>query len=513
VKKALIILSLLISTVLNAQLERSGTPVSWNQELTVPIANEWVSEANVEQLLQEDAIHVEDRSVPYRFAYARPVFWNMTNSGSWFNLPNGDRLWILGIDYEGARSVSVTMSNLQLPKDGKLYVYSEDRNDYLGPLTDEDNRQTELCLPHVKGRKIFMEYYEPRSHRGEGSLELSYVTGAYRDPQAEAAPMQACAQWYAESDDVFQGARTGSSVMRVLVDHGQRYATAVLINNSSNNAEPFAVVPTQSIMGSVSSMVFQFGLSDLQCVLQETNCALQSICGAELVCIDETYGLALLRLHKSPPGEWDAYYAGWSLDNISESMRYCVQHPKGLAMSYSRYNDAFMPVIQGDATYMGLGGTGFGQTDGGSIGSPLLDSDWNVVGVFVGGNSRCTASGGIDRFVLLQDVWMTFRPFLDPLQSSTNRIPGMETPQFESEQNAAGELVVFPNPAAERIQIAGLEASDITALEVYDATGRILVRVQNTAAIDLTSLNDGVYALRIISPQGIFSKSLLVSKK
>ena len=212
-KKALIILSLLISTVLNAQLERSGTPVSWNQELTVPIANEWVSEANVEQLLQEDAIHVEDRSVPYRFAYARPVFWNMTNSGSWFNLPNGDRLWILGIDYEGARSVSVTMSNLQLPKDGKLYVYSEDRNDYLGPLTDEDNRQTELCLPHVKGRKIFMEYYEPRAHRGEGSLELSYVTGAYRDPQAEAAPMQACAQWYAESDDVFQGARTGSSVM------------------------------------------------------------------------------------------------------------------------------------------------------------------------------------------------------------------------------------------------------------------------------------------------------------
>jgi hypothetical protein len=143
----------------------------------------------------------------------------------------------------------------------------------------------------------------------------------------------------------------------------------------------------------------------------------------------------------------------------------------------------------------------------------LLDSDWNVVGVFVGGNSRCTASGGIDRFVLLEDVWMTFRPFLDPLQSSTNRIPGMETPQFEVEQNATGELVVFPNPAAERIQIAGLDASDITALEVYDATGRILVRVQNTAAIDLTSLNDGVYALRIISPQGIFSKSLLVSKK
>ena len=89
----------------------------------------------------------------------------------------------------------------------------------------------------------------------------------------------------------------------------------------------------------------------------------------------------------------------------------------------------------------------------------------------------------------------------------------METPPFEAVQNAAGEVVVFPNPAADRLQIAGLDASEIATLEVYDATGRILVRVQNTAAIDLTSLNDGVYALRIISSQGIFSKTLLVSKK
>jgi len=513
VKKTVFILSFLFSTALNAQLERSGTPVSWNQELTVPVANEWVSEANVELLLQEDAVQVDDRSVPYRFAYARPVAWNMTNSGSWFNLANGDRLWILGIDYEGARSVSVTLSNLQLPKQGKLYVYSEDRNDYLGPLTDEDNRLSELCLPHVKGQKILMEYYEPREQRGEGSLEVSYVTGSYRDAQAEVAPMQSCAQWYAESEEVFHGSRAVSSVMRVLVDHGQRYATAVLINNSMNNAEPYVIIPAQSIIGSVSSMVFQFGLNDLQCILQETNCTQQSICGAELVCINETYGLALLRLHKAPPGDWDAYYAGWRLDNDSDNLRYCVQHPKGLAKSYSRFDDAFMPVTQGDATFMELGGSGFGQTDGGSIGSPLLDSDWNVVGVFVGGNSRCTAAGGMDRFVLLKDVWMTFLPFLDPLQSLADRIPGMETPQFEAEANVENELVVFPNPAAERIQIVGLDVSEIASLEVYDATGRIMIRTQNTQTIDVSALNDGVYALRVISSRGILSKSLLVSKK
>jgi hypothetical protein len=143
----------------------------------------------------------------------------------------------------------------------------------------------------------------------------------------------------------------------------------------------------------------------------------------------------------------------------------------------------------------------------------LLDSDWNVVGVFVGGNSRCTAAGGIDRFVLLKDVWMTFLPFLDPLQSLADRIPGMETPQFEAQANVESELVVFPNPAAERIQIAGLDVSDIASLEVYDATGRIMMRTRITETIDVSVLNDGVYALRVISSRGTFSKSLLVSKK
>jgi lysyl endopeptidase len=513
VKLSVFILCFLVSTALTAQLERSGTPVSWNQQLTVPIVNESVCEANVELLLQEDALQVEDRSVPYRFAYARPVSWNMTNSGSWFNLANGDRLWILGIDYDGARSVSVTLSNLQLPKQGNLYVYSEDRSDYLGPLTDEDNRLSELCLPHVNGQKVYMEYYEPRAHRGEGSLEVRYVTGSYRDMYAEVAPMQACAQWCAESADVFQGARSSSSIMRVLIDHGQRYATAVMINNSLNNAKPYVVVPTQALMGGVSSMLFQFGLNDLQCLLEETNCALQSICGADLVCIDETHGLALLCLHKSPPAEWDAYYSGWSLENNAEIGRYCIQHPKGLAKSYSRYDDVFMPVVEGDASYMGLEGTGAGQTDGGSIGSPLLDSDWNVVGIFVGGNSRCTAAGGIDRFVLFEDVWITFRAFLDPLQSATERMPGMETPQIDAAANVSAEVVVFPNPAADRIQIAGLDASDIMSLEVYDATGRAVVRAQNIAIIDLSALKDGVYSLRVISPQGVFATSLLVSKK
>ena len=135
------------------QLERIGTPISWSQNLTVNPDNQNLAQADVEALLGEDAAIDDDRSVPFRFAYARVVDWTPDNSGTWINLPNGDRLWLLGIEYEAAYSIAVTLENLQLPKGGKLYVYSDDRQDYLGPITDEDNRSGELGLPHIKGQK------------------------------------------------------------------------------------------------------------------------------------------------------------------------------------------------------------------------------------------------------------------------------------------------------------------------------------------------------------------------
>ena len=512
-KQIAFILGLILAVGLNAQLERTGTPVSWNQQLTVPIANEWLGEANVESLLEEDANQVDDRSVPYRFAYAQTVNWTMDNSGSWYNLQNGDRLWILGISYEAVLSISVTFGDFQLPKGGKLYVYSEDRTDYLGPLTDEDNRDTELGLPHVKGQKIFLEYYEPRAYRGEGSLQVSYVSGSYRDWQAELAPIQSCAQWLSNAEGGLQAMRTGASVMRVLLDHGQRYATAVLINNSLNNADPLVVIPNGLLQGGAASMVFQFGLNDLQCLSQLSACELQSICGAEVVSMDTSAGLALLRLHKSPPNEWGAYYAGWSLNNTAEGVRFCVQHPKGLAKSYSRYEGSFMPFIQGQDSFVGLGGLGFGQTDGGSLGSPLLDEDFNVVGIFTGGNSRCAIEGGMDRFVLLQDVWMTFRQFLDPLQSSADRIPGMESPQADVDAQGDTDVLVYPNPASSIFQIAGASDLSVLRVEIYDSMGRLLKRVINDTSVDVSDLNEGVYTVKIITPNGFVSKSLFVTKK
>lgn len=510
-KPLIFLFCLLVSVVVHAQLERTGTPVSWNQELTIPVEAESVGEANIEFLLAEDASHVDDRSVPYRFAFAREVSWTMNNSGSWHNLANGDRLWILGIAYEGAHSIAVTLNQLHLPKGGKIYVYSEDHEDYLGPLTESENRSYEIGLPHIRGQKIYLEYYEPRLYRGEGSLSVGYVAGSYRNPQSEALPLQSCAQWLAGS--VVGDEPIASSVMRVLVDHGQRYATAVLVNNSSNSADPFVILPSSTLVGNAASIVFQFGLNDQQCLDGFASCAAQIICGADVVCADEEFGLSLLRLKKAPRSDWDAYYAGWNVGPSALNEYYCVQHPKGLSKSYSQYHEAFVQVVQDNSVLMGLEGEGQGQTYGGSLGSPLFDSDWNLVGLFVGGNSRCATSGGSDRFVLLQDVWPAFRQFLDPLQTSSDRIPGMKLPDEETVIVGRTQMRVFPNPAVDRIQLTGGEDFVVYSIEMFDGSGRLLLKNTGQSSMDTSKLMEGVYTLAASTNSGILSQIVLITKK
>lgn len=45
------------------------------------------------------------QQIPFRFAYGVPVNFTLTNSGTWNNLPNGDRLWHLKVSIQDALSL------------------------------------------------------------------------------------------------------------------------------------------------------------------------------------------------------------------------------------------------------------------------------------------------------------------------------------------------------------------------------------------------------------------------
>ncbi|MFM7232992.1 MAG: T9SS type A sorting domain-containing protein, partial [Flavobacteriales bacterium] len=220
----------------------------------------------------------------------------------------------------------------------------------------------------------------------------------------------------------------------------------------------------------------------------------------------------LLELSRAPSSDWDAYYTGWHIGDYPHTNHYCIQHPKGLTKSYSRYTGEYMPVILANETFSGLPGMGHGQTDGGSVGSPLFDEDMDLVGIFVGGNTRCGVEGGIDRFILLNEVWDAFGQYLNPLEQTDERLPGMELPDPITAGVNRAEMIVYPNPASAYVELAGGPDFEVYSVRLYNSTGELELVEMNQSRIDITGLNEGVYSIHAHTSRGSFSKTLLVSK-
>jgi hypothetical protein len=72
------------------------------------------------------------------------------------------------------------------------------------------------------------------------------------------------------------------------------------------------------------------------------------------------------------------------------------------------------------------------------------------------------------------------------------------------------QIVVYPNPTAAKVTVN--TSLTITVLLLYDINGKELFRVSNKTQMDLSTLSNGTYLLRIISDKGAVTKKIIVNK-
>ncbi len=69
---------------------------------------------------------------------------------------------------------------------------------------------------------------------------------------------------------------------------------------------------------------------------------------------------------------------------------------------------------------------------------------------------------------------------------------------------------VYPNPTSQVLQIEG--DAEIGNLQVFDLTGRELLRTKNSASIDVSILNKGIYLIKIFDKSGRFATQKFVKE-
>jgi uncharacterized protein (DUF2249 family) len=105
----------------------------------------------------------------------QPTDYTLDNSGAWENLPNGDRVWRLGIQSELGYAIKLK-TIIEIPKGGYFAYYSPDgyyaSSRYIKCLNDNDNS---LHTPYMPGKELIVEYYEPKNAKGKGKIRIARV--------------------------------------------------------------------------------------------------------------------------------------------------------------------------------------------------------------------------------------------------------------------------------------------------------------------------------------------------
>ena len=147
------LLFVLLSLIVEAQTSTKESPISFrhNSEMfrTNVTALKTMPSINLEALRTEDEIE-EQFGVPPRFGYPHSANLNLENTGEWFELQDGDKLWKLEISCPGALSINLCYDKFWLPDGAKFFVYSANRKHSIGAfyITEQQRKQrktTGLC--------------------------------------------------------------------------------------------------------------------------------------------------------------------------------------------------------------------------------------------------------------------------------------------------------------------------------------------------------------------------------
>ncbi|KGO92084.1 T9SS type A sorting domain-containing protein [Flavobacterium subsaxonicum] len=433
--------SVLFITVLGtAQVTNQGKPISWKFTQQQSVAAYNMPAIDVAVLQQQDLVAAKQKETQWRFAYEFNVSYNLDNSGTWYTMPNGDRVWRINITSAQAKTLHFWFRNFYIPPGASLYVYNANHTDLLGAYTSKQNSSGPYfgTWP-VSGESVFIEYFEPKAQAGQGKLEIFKVGHGYRelygaDKTGQEVLSGDCnydVECFVEGIDNLKDI-SKKSVTRMLgsTGDGAFLATGALINNTANDGTPY-VLSANHAWSETAMYTFRFNwinpvpacpsFLDGDGSINEV----QTVSGAILRARREESDFMLLEITSDIPTEWGTVWAGWDRSETTSPFTYCVHHPAGDIMKVCRDLDAptLLDTEEGEFVW-DVQSWDLGVTEGGSSGSPLLDNHGRIIGQLWRGVSGCEgnqSNGGGDQYGRLGKSWDTgatadarLKEWLDP---------------------------------------------------------------------------------------------------
>ena len=483
------LLLLITSTSLFAQIQgNGGLPTSTKLVLNDKVIQQWVyTQPDITALAAEDALIDEQGIAPWRFGFNNYTNLNTTNAGSWFDLPNGARLWLAKVKCEGALTVNLTFEQTSIPNGNKLFVYNAAKDFILGAFTQAHIYDGQLGTELIPGEEAIIEYYvAPKNNLG--FVQLATVTHGYRTAneflEKAFGSSGSCNMNVNCPDGLPWTPQRNSAVM--LVSGSSGFCSGALINNTQNDGKPY-VLTANHCYSNPATWVFRFNWQAIDCPNPGASPTFQSLSGAVLrsrrtpsdFCLVEiTGGL----VNGTVPLDYNPYFSGWDNSGNIPTASVSIHHPSGDIKKIS-FDDAAPSISQG------MGSTEANSTwtvewdrntttEGGSSGSPLFDQNHRIIGQLWGGGASCQNLSAPDYYGRVANSW-------EPAGSnSTNQLKFWLDP---SNSGAAFIDGFDPNNTTVVALDAALSAAQLTAQAICGANYLPSVSLMNVGTTVLTS--------------------------
>lgn len=422
-----ILLIILLSALsLNAQLSTYEKPPSYSMKSELLKYDDKnikvMPPIDLAKLLEEDK-EEESHGLPPRFGFKHKVSLNTENSGQWYKLDDGRRMWRLKISCPGAKSINLLYDKFWLPEGGKFFIYSADKRQCIGAFTTINNKgdrkeprgfATEL----VVGEESVLEYYTPKEQTEEAIISIDCVVHGYKK-------LAILNKYYTKDENEFQCRpsvevpgtchvnincspegddwQNEKNAIATFVDCARYGPTGFLINNTRNDFTPYFMtakhcIGSKDAIGNAeaTSLIFYWKYEYPDCSSSDynENYTRYSTNGAIVVANDvridkDVTDFALLKLIEDPKyiPNFEPYYLGWDRTGTEILGGVVIHHPNGGAKKIATYNIHNFTSQCDSVTRNTFWEIAFIATRNGhsvlenrSSGSPLINSQHRVIG-------------------------------------------------------------------------------------------------------------------------------------
>lgn len=410
-----------------AQISHGGQPVDWKSKVASVPQWKTFEALDTKQLATEDAATAQFKDAPWRFGIEHDVEWDAAHEGTW-SIEGDKRVWRLGIRGEKTLSWSFFFSAFDLPVGGELFVWNENRSDFIGSFTSANEKPWGgLAIGVLEGSGVVIEYTQPIELQSMPHLVIDQAVQGYRSLLSRSIPPQA------KSNNQGPFGNSGScninvncpegadwqiekAAVALIVNGGFATCSGSMINNTSNDGTPYFLTANHCL-GNPNTWTYYFNHESATCA-GSTGPTSMSISGGNLLVANGASDVALIELSDEPPASWNVEYAGWDATGSTPENATGIHHPSGDVKKICFEEDSPYPSTASGAQVWWIDQWEDGVTEGGSSGSPLFDQNHRIIGQLYGGAAACQGSvnnGLFDYYGRMDVSWgLGLNTYLDP---------------------------------------------------------------------------------------------------